>query len=152
MRGKRTIDSPDSPFLCTIMKRLAEIILIALFSLTIVFHILVLAAVIPHDIVWGSRINATEVTTFETISIVLNVLFLSIMLISAGILKVKISPKVINVAIWVMMVVFLLNTVGNLLSESAFEKAVFTPLTLILSICLLIIALANRKKKAVGEG
>ena len=130
------------------MKLFATYTLIILFSLTIVFHILVLVSVIPNDIVWGSRLsNPKEIALFETISIALNTLFLLVILISAGILKVKISSKIIKGFIWGMMVFFLLNTIGNLASESTLEKIVFTPLTLFLSISLLFLVLPDKKKQ-----
>jgi len=121
-----------------------------MFSLTIVFHALILASVIPYDIVWGGRLgNAKEMVLFEILSIGLNTLFLFVILIQAGIIRARISSKLIRGFIWGMLAFFLLNTLGNLASESAFEKAVFTPVTLILSICLLIVALSNRRQRII---
>ena len=129
------------------MQRFVEIILITIFSLTIVFHLLVITSVIPPDIVWGSRLNSPDqLIIFESISILLNGFFLAVMLVKVGFLKANLSPKVIRGLQWGMFALFLLNTVGNLASESSFEKMVFTPVTLILSICLLISILSKRKQ------
>lgn len=132
------------------MKRFAELTLVAIFSLTIVFHLLVLTSIIPHDIVWGSRLSTTrQVLIFETISIVLNGLFLAIMLIKIGFLKMNVSHKVLRGLQWGMFALFLLNTLGNLVSENSFEKMVFTPVTICLSICLLISLLSKQTKAPV---
>lgn len=130
------------------MKRIAEITLIALFSFTLIFHLLVLAAVIPPDIVWGSRLSTfREIALFESISILLNALFLCIILIHAGMLRINLPARLLKGIIWGMMIVFLLNSLGNLASESSFEKAVFTPVTLIMSGCLLVLALSHKQRK-----
>ncbi len=127
------------------MKRTAETTLAIFFSLIIIFHLLVITSVIPSDIVWGSRLSSQDqLILFESISIVLNVVFLIVIFIRMGVLKMNISKKLINGFLWAMMVLFLLNTLGNLASESSFEKLAFTPVTLILSICLLISLLAKK--------
>ena len=128
------------------MQRIVETILIIIFSLTIVFHLLVITSVIPHDIVWGSRLSSPDqLMIFESISILLNGIFLAVMLVKVGFLKVNVSPKVIKGVQWGMFALFVLNTLGNLASDSNFEKMVFTPVTLILSVCLLISVLSKQK-------
>ena len=84
---------------------------------------------------------------FELISLLLNALFLVVMLIDAGFVKMRTSDKLIKGIIWGMVVLFMLNTVGNLLSENDFEKLVFTPLTLILSIGLSFLAMSKSKNQ-----
>ncbi|NVJ85777.1 MAG: hypothetical protein HWE15_05685 [Algoriphagus sp.] len=121
------------------MKKTAEIVLIALFSLIIVFHFMIIFSIIPYTIVWGGRlISSGQMIIFESISILLNGFFLAIILIKIGYLKVNIPSKVIRSILWGMLILFLLNTLGNLASESGFEKLVFTPLTLVISLCLII--------------
>jgi hypothetical protein len=59
--------------------KIAAIVLIALFSITIVFHSLILLKVIPYAIAWGGRLqNDSEMFVFEGVSIALNALFLFI--------------------------------------------------------------------------
>lgn len=130
------------------MKRTAETTLAIFFSLIIIFHLLVITSVIPSDIVWGSRLSSQDqLILFESISIVLNVVFLIVIFIRMGVLKMNVSKKLINGFLWAMMVLFLLNTLGNLASESSFEKLAFTPVTLILSICLLISLLSKKENE-----
>ena len=59
------------------MKELALLGLISIYSLTIVFHILVLMKVIPYKIVWGSKLKTdSDMYKLETVSVILNVFFL----------------------------------------------------------------------------
>ena len=47
----------------------------SIYTLSIVFHLLVIIQIIPSSIVWGGRLtNQQELFIFESISIVLNVL------------------------------------------------------------------------------
>jgi hypothetical protein len=134
------------------MKRIAETTLITLFSLIIFFHIFIITGLIPSDIVWGSRLSSqNQLIVFESISIFLNGFFLIIMLMKVGLLKAYLSPKVIKGVQWGMIVLFLLNTLGNLASENSFEKMVFTPMTLILSIFLLISVLSRQGDKPASS-
>lgn len=128
------------------MRRFAQITLMSLFSATIVFHALVLMAVIPPDIVWGSRLSSKDqLFLFESISILLNMLFLLIIMSHSGILRLPASAKWMKAALWIMMLLFTLNTLGNLASQNAFEKLVFTPLTFLLSILLFVLIRSERK-------
>jgi hypothetical protein len=66
-------------------KEIAGIILLTLFSLAIVFHLLVLMEIIPNEIVWGGRITVKEeLYIIESISIFTNLLFLLIVSIKTG--------------------------------------------------------------------
>lgn len=129
------------------MKKYIEYILITLFALMILFHILIVTAVLPFDMVWGSRLNAQQVMYFETASILMNIIFLGIILVNAGYLKIKLPFKLIQIFLWSMSVMFILNTVGNVLSMNDFERLVFTPVTLMLTICLILLAVSNKKAR-----
>ncbi|MEI7502006.1 MAG: hypothetical protein WCJ61_01865 [Paludibacter sp.] len=126
--------------------KIASIGLIFLFSLVIIFHVLVLTGIINYNIIWGGRItNQSEMYVFEAISLSTNILFMFIVLLKTGLLKIKIPTKVINIGIWIMTILFTLNTVGNLVSTNNLEKAIFTPLTFISAILCLILALNKSK-------
>ncbi len=117
------------------IQKIAKNGLILIFSLSIVFHLLVLLQIIPHTIVWGGRItNLSQMYFFETVSIFINLIFLFIILIKLKILRIQFPEKILPVALWVMFTLFLLNTVGNLFSTSGLERIIFTPITLLSSI------------------
>ena len=119
--------------------------MIFIFACTIVFHLLVLTQVLPYTIVWGGKLKSIEdMFSFEIASIFTNILFLITVLIRAEYIKKIKSPKFIKALFWLMMVLFLLNTIGNLFAETNIERYVFTPITFILFV-LSIIVIKNRK-------
>lgn len=115
--------------------------------LIIVFHAMVLAQVIPFNIVWGGKFqDFNEVKTFEIISIVSILVITLIICIKAyGILS-KIQSIIVNVVIWLFVVLFLLNTIGNLFAETTTETIIFTPLTLVFAILCARIGLEEKFK------
>lgn len=124
------------------MVEAAEISLLVIFSLVLIFHILVLVKVIPYSIVWGGRLKTdTEMYKFEFVSLLINSLFLMLVLIKADLLNVELHETVVALSFWVMAALFLLNSVGNLLSKSKWEKIIFTPLTILLTFLTIVVAL-----------
>lgn len=121
--------------------------LIILFTMIIGFHLLVLGGIIPFGIVWGGRLqNAEEMRSFEIVSIVLNLMMIAVVAIRSEMIPLPINATLIRVVLWLMTGLFLLNTIGNLASVSETEKLVFTPVTLVLSILCLRLALAPEKR------
>lgn len=117
------------------IKKVASIGLIAIFSLTIVFHLLILLKVVPYDMVWGGKLNNdADMYRFELVSLALNLLFLLVVLAKARVIKTPVSERILNIILWVMIALFALNTVGNLLSENQFEKIAFTPMTILIAV------------------
>jgi len=117
-------------------KRSASYCILIILSLIVLFHLLVLTGIVPFQIVWGGRLtNHSQMVQFEMISIGINIVMLAAVAIYAGILKLHIKPLLIRIVLWCMCGLFLLNTIGNLLSTNTFEKMVFTPITLLLAIC-----------------
>jgi len=126
-------------------EKLAAHVLLVMFSLIMVFHLLVLSGVIPYYIAWGGRLkNAEEMYVFESVSLVLNFLMMSMVAVHAGYLKWNINPKVLKVIFWLMAILFFANTVGNLFAINKLETLIFAPQTLIL--CLFSLRLALGKK------
>jgi hypothetical protein len=102
---------------------------------TLVFHFLILFGIIPFENTWGGRLeNREQMAVFESISILVTLLVMGAVGISAGYLNWKIKPIILKVLFYVLMVVFALNTVGNLFANNDFEKFYATPVTLILAI------------------
>ncbi|HEY6914964.1 MAG TPA: hypothetical protein VI413_09835 [Paludibacter sp.] len=118
---------------------------IFLFSASLVFHLLIMGGIIPYTIVWGGRIHDRyQMHTMETFSLFTNSLFLFIVLLKAGIVKIEVPNFVIQIGLWVMGAMFLLNTVGNFYSQNALEKAIFTPLALLSAIFSITLALTKK--------
>jgi len=121
--------------------KIASIVLIALFSLIIAFHFLILLKVIPYTIAWGGRLqNDNEMFVFEGVSIALNALFLFISITKFKQIRLGKSSRFINILLWIMFALFALNTIGNLFAINSFEKMVFTPITIVLAIACFVLA------------
>jgi len=111
--------------------------LFVLFAAMLIFHLLVLLSFIPFNIVWGGRLQThQQMVSFETVSIVVILCLLLVIQI-----KVKSSrtglKNAAKVLLWGFSLLFLLNTIGNLLAKTTLETLVFTPLTMISSaLCL----------------
>ena len=67
--------------------------------------------------------------------------------IYAGFLKLKLHQSILKITFWGMFVLFLFNTIGNLLALNNLETIIFTPLTALLSLFSLRLALANQLPK-----
>lgn len=127
--------------------RPAGLLLTVLFCLTIIFHLLIISGVIDYRFVWGGRLeNDQQMWVFESVSIGLNALFLWTVLQRMNSIKSLFPQWLLKTILVIMMVVFALNTLGNLLAEELLETLLFTPLTLISCIGSLI--LLRGKKEA----
>ncbi len=123
-------------------KQIASRGLLLILSLVILFHLLVIAGVIPFQVVWGGRLKDTsQMLVFESVSILLNLLMLTVVSIQAGLVKVTLNQRILKIAFWLMGILFFLNTIGNLVSLNQLERLVFTPLTFLLALFSLRLAL-----------
>lgn len=118
--------------------RVASNGMIILFSMIIIFHGLAIFGIVPYQILWGGRLkNHHEMLVFETVSIVINGLMLVVVMIHKGVINKVISDKAVKIALWVMFLLFVINTIGNINAVSSWERYIFTPITLILALfCL----------------
>ena len=127
-------------FQTILSKRAAAIALLIILSLTIIFHLLIITGVLPSTIIWGGKLqNASEMRLAELVSIAINTLFLTI--VSIKVRNPDSRLLIVQVVLWIMAGLFLLNTLGNLFSLNTFERWFFTPLTLLLSVLSLRLAL-----------
>ena len=104
-------------------QKLSNNILLFLIGAITIFHLLILTKVIPYEYTWGGRLkNDKEMYVFEVASIAINLLFGFVIMLKAGYIKSGIPTKVVNIILWALLILFLLNTVGNLLAKTNFEK------------------------------
>lgn len=112
-----------------------------------VFHLFIIAKIIPYDVVWGGRLKAdNEMYSFEVISIFINLFLISILLMKGSYLKFQINKKIINIVLWIFFFIFILNTIGNVLANTTFEK-LFSILTLISSLLIWNILMKKEQQK-----
>lgn len=110
--------------------------LIAITCLVSVFHLLIIFSIIPFEHTWGGRLKTIEeMYVFETISLLINSFFLFVLLQKSERFKSYLGQKSIRIILWIFFSIFLLNTLGNLLAKTIFEK-VFSMITLINAYCI----------------
>ena len=113
--------------------RFAGLTLIVLFCLLAVLHVLVMAGLVPGEIVWGGRAAASgNVMVMEAAALLVTLLFVAIVALR---LRALASPGLrvsVRVAMWVVVAYLALNLVANLASSVGTESLVFAPLTLVM--------------------
>ncbi len=121
---------------------LSGIILLISMGLLAFFHVFVLLKVIPSDIVWGRQINllATNLIALEITVVLVTLVFTVIVAAKMDYIKASKFKKAINIGVWVIFVYLILNTFGNLASGISFENLIFAPITMVLAICALRLA------------
>jgi hypothetical protein len=116
--------------------------MIFLLVATILFHVLVLLQVVPYTIVGGGRITSVQgMYRMEGIALAMNLIMLWIVLMWTGATMPLLGRRILRTLLWLMFVLFLVNTLGNLFAVTWTETLIFTPITLILAICSLRLAL-----------
>jgi len=103
--------------------KLAIKIMLWLITIITLFHLAILTKIIPYEITWGGRLeNDSEMYVFETISIIFNIFLGLVLFIKDERLPAFIPMKVINIILWVFLILFGLNTIGNIFAKTLFEK------------------------------
>lgn len=113
--------------------QLAVKLMLALPVAGIAFHLLVLAGIVPYSIVWGGRINSTmQLVMLEAFSIAVMLIVIAVIASKGGYLRTNSLRlnKLASLLLWLLVLLFALNTIGNLFAKTLFEMIVFTPLTL----------------------
>ncbi len=120
-----------------ISAKLAGNILLAALGVLFIFHILVILGLIPADIVWGGQVKDAQanLVLLETIALLVTLLFIFIVAVKTGYIKMDRLRGVINAGIWLIFIFMILNTLGNIASAASFENLVFAPITVILALC-----------------
>ena len=126
-----------------ISAKLAGNVLLAAFGLLAVFHVLVLLRVVPADIVWGGQIgdSTANLLSLEIIALLTTLLFALVVAAKVDYIHTVKHRKAITIGVWFIFGYMLLNLVGNLASGVSFENLVFAPLTLLMAVLALRLAI-----------
>ena len=117
--------------------------MLLLITAVTVFHFSIILRIIPYEIIWGGRLNNDfDMYVFESLSIMINIFLILTLLIKGSYIKQIFSLRTVNIFLWVFLVIFGLNTLGNLFANTNFEK-LFAVLTLASSILIWIILKAK---------
>ena len=120
------------------MKRIISFDTSVMFSLfllgiLILFHGCILIGIlffdyVPLDFLWGGKMTSvSQLLSFEIVSLLTSGLFFFLLLIRSNWLRLPKLIGVARVAIWVVFILFLLNTIGNLMATN--RKILATPLS-----------------------
>ena len=126
-----------------ISARMAGNILLISLGLLTIFHILVLLNVVSPDIVWGGQAGNTEVSllTLEIVALLVTALMAVIIAAKIGYIQAGRFKVAVNIGIWIVVAYLLLNMLGNLASGVSAEGFIFAPITLILALFALRLAI-----------
>lgn len=121
--------------------RIAVYIALTQLILLIIFHLLIMAEVLPYTEVWGGHLeDINHMKRFELVSILINAFQFFVIGIKAKYIKLNISRVFINFILWLFVVMFCMNTIGNLFAKTMTERIIFTPVTIIMAVsCLRIV-------------
>jgi hypothetical protein len=125
--------------------RRAGLFALILLALLAIFHLLVLVRFIPTGMVWGGQIeDKSAFFRMESLALVITLIFTIIIAIKSGYIRTRKFQKLAGIVVWVIFAYFLLNILGNLMSENATEKAIFTPVSILLAIFTFRLAIEKR--------
>lgn len=120
------------------------LILISINILFLLLHLAVLLKIIPRRIVWGGRLNTDkEMFSLEIVSLMITILFTIILLLKGNYFGNPLSPKIINICLWIMTAIYLFNSIGNFVSKNKLEKYIFGPIAIGMFVLLLIVLLSK---------
>ncbi len=101
-----------------------------LFGLFFIFHLLVITGIVffdyvPIDFLWGGQMESKQqLLIFEFVSLVVLTLCFFVIWIKQK-QQLKYFTKftgVVNVFLWALLILFVLNTIGNIFAKTTFEK------------------------------
>ena len=122
-------------------------LMVGLLLFVLGFHVCVALGWVTNSIVWGGRIQTREeFYALESISLLVNALLIWMVVQRAGYVKQVLSEKVLKISLRCMVGLFALNTLGNLMSKSTLEMALFTPLTCVSAMLCARLALGQQDK------
>ncbi len=98
-------------------------IFLSLLIAIILFHISIMVKIIPYHIAWGGRLQSDiQMYVFEAFSILVNLFLVWILLMKGNYVSYKFPDRFIRIVLWIFLVLFILNTIGNIVAVTTFEK------------------------------
>ena len=116
-----------------------------LFAIVIILQLLLALGILPISMAWGGTQSqlTTGLRLASLASVVTLAVFAFIIRRRAGLNSNTPPSTMIKILSWLITAFMVLNTLGNLTSQSTAEKLVFTPLTLLLAICCFVVSISK---------
>jgi hypothetical protein len=126
------------------MSTVAAILFCVLTAALAVFQIALIAGAPVGHFAWGGKDRILPATkrVGSVISIVLYAVFAIVVLQRAGLVSVIPIQAIVDIGTWVLVGYFLLGVVMNALSPSKPERWTMAPLSLVLAVLSLVVALS----------
>lgn len=130
--------------------RLAVRLILLVFGTLIIFHLAIITGIImfnyaPVDYIWGGRMETkAQLLQFEIISLLILTVCVFLVLVKAKRAYLPGLMGIASVGMWLLFVLFILNTVGNLVAKTTFEQY-FAIVTLLLAFLSLRLALERNQ-------
>jgi hypothetical protein len=122
--------------------KLATQISLLIFGLFVLFHLSIILGIVifdfvPVDFLWGGRMETKEqLFVFEIISLLIMSLCFFTVLIRSEKVKLQGLMRASVIALWILFILFMLNTIGNIFAKTAFEKFLGIPTGILAILCL----------------
>jgi hypothetical protein len=84
--------------------------------------------------------------TLEIVSLAVTLLFAAVIAARANFIQQGKFKRTTTIGVWLSFAYFTLDTIGNLFSLSNIESLIFTPITILLSLLTLRLALVEQAK------
>jgi len=114
---------------------LASKILMLFPTAFLVFHILIIAGVLPRNIVWGGQLTDRTFLPLEILALTINLLLMLVGGVAGGFVKSALAITIVDRIKWFLFYFVVVNTVLALFSTTKFELFL-TPITAIYALCL----------------
>ena len=118
-----------------------------LFAIVIVLQLLLALGILPVTMAWGG--TQTELTPLLRLAgvaaAIILALFAYIIRRRAGLIGDAPPSRASKFMSWLITAFMVLNTLGNLTSQSTAEKTVFTPITLLLAIACFVVSISKQE-------
>jgi hypothetical protein len=122
--------------------RMTSNLLLLINAFMLVLHILIISKIVPHDFIWGGQIKSDrDLLRLESMAIFIQLLFIFIIALKAGYIFPGKLKRTANAGVWIIFIFMIINTFGNLASTSGLETLIMTPLTIVLALLTLRLAL-----------
>lgn len=115
--------------------RAAYMTLIIVPALFLIFHTLIIAGILPRNIVWSGRLTSATFLPFELLSLTINLLLIITGSVSGKIITAKAAITLVNWIKWFLFYFIIINTFVGLFSTTTLE-VLMTPITALYALCL----------------
>ena len=127
--------------------KLAVTAMLVILTLVILFHLFILTEIIPYSFgCEGEFQTIHQMRSVETDSILIIVFMMLVIAMKGKVVKLKVPEKLITIFLWLFVIYFTMNTIGNLVAKTCSETILFSPITLVSAILCLRMAMESKKK------